>query len=33
MLVACEQALHYLEDSRDVMREQNAKGDASAWGG
>ena len=33
MLVACEQALHYLKESRDVAREQHAKGDASARGG
>ena len=33
MLVACEQALHYLGESREVTREQHAKGDASVRGG
>ena len=33
MLVACEQALHYLRESREVTQEQHAKGDASARGG
>ena len=29
--LACEQALH-LGESREVTREQHAKGDSSAWG-
>ena len=33
MLIACEQTLHYLRESRDVTRKQHAKGDASARGG
>ena len=32
MLVACEQALHYLKESPEVTREQHAKGDANARG-
>ena len=30
--LACEQAFH-LGKSREITREQHAKGDASAWGG
>ena len=32
MLVACEQALHYLWELREFTREQHAKGDASTRG-
>ena len=33
MLVASEQSLHFLMESREVTREQHAQGDASARGG
>ena len=29
MLVACEQALHYLGESQEVTRDQHAKGNTS----